>query len=140
MNVCTFYGRISSDIEVRHTQGEKPMAVANFSLAVNRRGKERESDFFRFTAFGKTAEVIEKYFKKGSRISINSHAQMNNYTDKDGNKRSSLTFIVDAIDFVDTKAESQQNASQAGSEQPVPKEPTDDFVNIPDSIEDLPFS
>ena len=139
MNVCTFYGRISSDIEVRRTQGEKPMAVANFSLAVNRRGKERESDFFRFTAFGKTAEVIEKYFKRGSRISINSHAQMNNYTDKDGNKRSSLTFIVDAIDFVDTKAESQQNAPQAGS-QPEPKVPTDDFVNIPDNIEDLPFS
>ena len=115
------------------------MAVANFSLAVNRRSKERESDFFRFTAFGKTAEVIEKYFKKGSRICINSHAQMNNYTDKDGNKRSSLTFIVDAIDFVDTKAESQQNAPQAGS-QPEPKVPTDDFVNIPDNIEDLPFS
>lgn len=114
------------------------MAVANFSVAVNRRGKNSESDFFRFTAFGKTAEVIEKYFKKGSRISINSHAQMNNYTDKDGNKRSSLTFIVDAIDFVDTKAESQQNAPQAS--QPQPKEPTDDFVNIPDSIEDLPFS
>lgn len=136
MNSCVFYGRISSDVEVRYTQGDKPMAVANFSVAVNRRGKNNEVDFFRFTAFGKTAEVIEKYFKKGSRICINSHAQMNSYTDKDGNKRSNLTFIVDAIDFVDTKAESQQNAQSAPQ-----KTATDDFVNIPDQIDsELPFS
>lgn len=136
MNICTFYGRIASEIEVRHTQGEKPMAVANFSLAVNRRGKNNESDFFRFTAFGKTADVIHQYFKKGSRICINSHAQMNNYTDKDGNKRSSLSFIVDSMDFVDTKAENQQNTQTAQQ-----KTATDDFLNIPNQIEaELPFS
>lgn len=135
MNSCVFYGRISQEIEIRQTSGSNPMTVANFSVAVNRRGKNGETDFFRFTAFGKTAEVIEKYFKKGSRICINSHAQMNNYTDKDGNKRSNLSFIVDAVDFVDTKAESHQNAPSAPQ-----KTATDDFVNIPGQIDsELPF-
>lgn len=136
MNRCAFYGRISQSIELKTTSGEKPVTFGSFSVAVKRNGRDSGTDFFRFTAFGKTAENISKYFSKGSRIVIDSHAQMNNYTDRDGNKRSSLSFIVDSFDFVDTKAESQSNPQSAPQ-----ATGNEDFLNIPDNIgEGLPFA
>lgn len=140
MNHFSFYGRISQDIELRQTSGDKPLSIANFSIAVNRKGKDAGADFFRLTVFGKPADIIHQYFGKGSRIAVSGHVQNNSYTDKDGKKRTQTQFIVDDFDFVDTKAESQAPSSVPKMPQMSAPPAPDNFMSIPDSIdEELPF-
>ncbi len=135
MNHFTFYGRISTDIDLKQSKGDEPISIANFNIAVNRKGKSNEADFFRLVAFRKAAEIIHQYFGKGSRICVSGHVQNNNYTDKDGNKRTQTQFIIDDFDFVDTKSESQAPQSQVNA----PTAP-DSIMQIPDNIEEeLPF-
>lgn len=67
MNKCIFMGRLTRDPEIRYTQSEKPVAVINYTLAVDRRYKregEPSADFINFVAYGAAAEFAEKYFKK----------------------------------------------------------------------------
>ena len=137
MNSVNFVGRVATDIDMR-INGE--MQIATFSLAVNRRGKDKGADFFRCKAFGKTAEVIEKYFHKGSRIGIRAVAfQPPKYTNKEGTTvYPNIEFNVQEIDFIDTKAESEAS----GSPQPLPagQKPEEDFMSIPDDgLGELPF-
>ena len=137
MNECLFYGRISKDIELRYTANQ--MAVARFSIAVNRQyqNQDKKADFLNMTAFSKTAENIERFFRKGSRIVVQCHAQQEEYTNREGTKVSTVGFIVDSFSFVDTKAERPD--AQAAQQ---PKPPEDDFVSIPDNVDDfgLPFN
>lgn len=143
MNICNFFGRISSDIDLR-VNGET--TIAQFSIAVNRHTKEHGVDFFRFKAFNRTAEVLSKYFHKGSRICVSATAtQPQKYTNKDGvTVYPNVEFVVREIDFVDTKAESNASQStdgptQAQSSTEAPK--PNNFMSIPDGIADeLPFS
>ena len=139
MNVFIAYGRICKDIELRYTANQ--MAIAKFSIAVNRQfqNQDKKADFFNMTAFSKTAENIERFFRKGSRIVVRCHAKQEEYTNKNGVKVNTVGFVVDQFDFVDTRAEggitknhSSQEASEAYS---------DGFMSIPDSIdEELPFN
>lgn len=136
MNNVTMMGRVASDIDLR-VNGET--TVAQFSIAVNKRTKDHGADFFRFKAFGKQADVLSKYFHKGSRICVSASAsQPPKYTNKDGvTVYPNVEFIVREIDFVDTKAE---NATEQPAPTPKQSKP-DDFMSIPDGIEDdLPFS
>lgn len=147
MNSCNFLGRISSDIDYR-VNGDK--GIARFSIAVNRRGKDKKADFFRMVAFGKTADVINNYFHKGSRIAVECTAvKPDKYTNQNGQTiYPDIEFWVSNIDFVDTKAESQQNQASAPQSAPAPaaapqSSGDQDFMKIPDSIPDideLPFS
>lgn len=143
MNSCQFMGRISSDIDYR-VNGDK--GIARFSLAVNRRGKDKKADFFRMVAFGKTAEVINNYFRKGSRIAIECTAvKPDKYTNQNGQTvYPDIEFWVGNVDFVDTKAESQTSApTQAAAPQSAPTSAPDDFMKIPeipDDSDELPFS
>lgn len=134
MNKVILYGRLTREPEVRYTQGDKPMAIASISIAVNRKFKREgqpEADFFNCTAFGKTAEVLEKYFNKGSKILISGSLQNDTY-EKDGKKNTVTKILIDEIDFVDSKSTSN-NASKAES--------NDGFMNIPTGVEDeLPFA
>lgn len=128
------YGRIASDIDMR-VNGET--TVASFSLAVNRRGKDKGADFLRCKAFNKQAEVINTYFHKGSRIALTASAtQPPKYTNKDGNTiYPNVEFIVNSIDFVDTKAENEQQAPQSA-----PQSKDTSFMDVPDSeLSELPF-
>ena len=89
MNKVILLGNLTRDPEIRYSQGEKQMAVARFSLAVNRRfakDGETSADFLNCTAFGKTAEFVEKYFRQGSRMSLVGRIENNNYTNKNGEK------------------------------------------------------
>ena len=134
-NNCSLFGRISTEIDLR-VNGET--TVATFSLAVNRRGKDKGADFLRCKAFNKQAEVINTYFHKGSRIALVASAtQPPKYTNKDGNTiYPNVEFIVNSIDFVDTKAENEQATQQ----QSAPSQKPDDFMSIPDGMDsDLPF-
>lgn len=147
-NICIFCGRSTKDAEVTYTQGDKPMCIAKFSLAVDRRGRDRGADFPNMIAFGKIGEFCEKYVKKGTKVVIRSHYQSGNYTNRDGVKVYTHDFIVDDIEFAESKAAASQNAEQTTQNAPKTTEPNaqtgagiDNYMNIPDGIdESMPFS
>lgn len=149
MNKVILMGRLTRDPEVRYSQSDSSMAIARFSLAVDRRykkqGDETTADFFNCTAFGKQGEFVEKYLKKGTKIVVTGRIQNDNYTNKDGQKVYSVQIMVEEIEFAESKASSQNNAGNAGNDggtQPQMGAPdADGFMNIPDGIgSELPFN
>lgn len=145
-NLCVFCGRSTSDPKVTYTQGEKSMCIAKFSLAVDRRGRDRGADFPNMIAFGKTGEFCEKYVKKGTKVVIRSHYQSGNYTNRDGVKVYTHDFIVDDIEFAESKAAASQNTEQTTQQPTQPNAQTgagiDNYMNIPDGIDEseMPFA
>lgn len=141
MNDCVFYGRLTKDVELRYSQSNT--AVGRFSIAVNRQYQngDKKVDYFNMVAFGKPAETIEKYFRKGSRIVVHCRAQQEDYTNRDGQKVNTVGFVVDSFSFVDTRAEG--GITQNQNIQPAP-EPTpgnyDGFMDVDLSSDELPFS
>ena len=114
MNQIILLGRLTRDPEVRYTQGDNSMAIAKFSLAVNRRFKkenEPEADFFNCTAFGKQAEFVEKYLKQGTKILLSGRIQNDNYTNKEGQKVYSIQIMVEEIEFAESKNNSTSEPS-----------------------------
>lgn len=139
MNKVILMGNLTRDPEIRYTQGEKTMAIARFSLAINRRFSrdgETNVDFFNCTAFGKQAEFVEKYFRQGSRMLLVGRIQNDNYTNKNGEKVYSVQIMADEIEFAERKqAGGNNNAEQTQ------KQDDDDFMEIPENIEsELPFN
>lgn len=133
MNKVILIGRLVRDPEVRWTQGSESMCVAKFTLAVDRKTKkegEQSADFISCTAFKKTAEFIDKYIKKGTKIALEGRWQTSSYTNKEGAKVYTNDCIVEMVEF----AESKQTET-------APKETKqDDFMNVPDNIDDeIPF-
>lgn len=113
MNKAILMGRLTKDPEVRRTQEDK--AVARFTVAINRRGNNEETDFINCVAFGKTAEVVEKYFFKGNRICLSGRIQTGSYTNKDGAKVYTTDIIVEELDFVESKGESNAPSTSLSS-------------------------
>ena len=144
MNKVILLGNLTRDPEIRYSQGEKQMEVARFSLAVNRRfanDGETNADFFNCTAFGKTAEFIEKYFRQGSRMSLVGRIENNNYTNKNGEKVYSVQIMVEEVEFAERKSAQSNNRTQNQNQPEQANGADDDFMNIPDGIEDgLPFN
>lgn len=135
--VCT--GRAVKDPDVKYTTGDKPMCISRFSLAVGRKFKNDEADFINFVAFGKSAEGIEKFVKKGTKLAIEGHIQTGSYTNKDGNKVYTTEVVVDDWCFCESKAAQAQTAPQASA--PAQAQTANDFMNIPDALSDsLPFA
>lgn len=138
MNKCMFSTRLVRDPEVRYSQGDNPMAIASFCGAVDRKFKtndEQTADFLNFKAFGKIAEIVEKYAKKGMKFIIEARVQTGSYTNKDGVKVYTTDFVVENIEF----AESKQNGNSGGQSQQIAS--SDGFMQIEDgSPEELPFS
>lgn len=143
MNKCIFVGRTTRDIELRYTTGEKQTAVAKFSIATDSGyGDNKKTNFFNMTAWGKTAETLEKYAKKGTKLILECQAVQNQYTDKNGNNVNTVDFTVLNFEFAESRSASQQN-NNAQSNQPQQMSITNDgFMNIPDNIGDegLPFN
>lgn len=136
MNQWIGMGRLTADPEIRQSQGNEPMTIARFTLAVDRRTKEKQTDFIRCIAFGKTAEGVEKWLKKGVKTLVTAHVQVGSYTDKDGNKRSSTDFVIDSWEFAESKATSGE---VKGKQEEAPAD--DGFVNVDSDIdESLPFN
>ena len=140
MNKVFLIGRLTQDPEIRYAQNENSTAVGRFSIAVDRRFKregEPTADFFNCTVFGKTAEFVEKYLRKGSKIAIVGHIQNNNYTNKNGEKVYSIQIMVDEIEFAESKGAGER-VSDDVSKQPAVS--SDGFIDIDSSIEEeLPF-
>lgn len=140
MNKVILMGRLTRDPEVRYAQNDNGTAVARFSIAVDRKFKrdgEPDADFFNCTAFGKQAEFVEKYLRKGIKMLIAGRIQNDNYTNKDGQTVYSVRVMVDEMEFAESKNASHNTDSTQAQGQPN----LDGFMNIPDGIgEELPFN
>lgn len=139
MNKVILMGRLTRDPLVRYSQGESPLAVAKYSLAVDRRqsrnSDEQPADFIDCVAFGKNGEFAEKYLKKGTKIVVVGRIQTGSYNNKDGVKVKTTEVIVEEHEFAESKS-SQQNAAPA----PTATSAGEGFMNIPDGIDELPFN
>lgn len=135
MNTCTLVGRVTKDIEMRKTQSGK--SVVQFTLAVNRRGKDAGADFINCVAWEKTADVLAQYCHKGDRIGVIGRIATRSYDDKNTGKKVFVTEImVDQFEFL----------SEAKKEEPKPvqEQPKQQYEPQRDSFgweipEDLPF-
>ena len=145
MNKIVLMGRLTRDPEIRYSSGATSTAIASFSIAVDRRFKregEPEADFFNCTAFGKQAEFVERYLKKGVKMVVVGRIQNDNYTNKEGQKVYSVRIMVDEMEFAESKnAAGAGNGEDQPSARPQPAAAGDGFMNIPDGIdEELPFN
>lgn len=145
MNKAILMGRLTRDPDVRYTEGPDPMAVARFTLAVDRRtNKQGESnaDFPSCVAFGKKAEFMEKYTKRGTKLVITGRITTGSYTNRDGKKVYTTDVTVEDVEFAESKAAAAgSEGSRAEQAPPYPATDADGFMNIPDGIdEELPFS
>lgn len=142
MNKVILMGRLTRDPEVRYTQGDNASAVARFSLAVDRRFKkdgEQTADFISCVAFGKTGEFIEKYGHKGTKFVVEGRIQTGSYTNKDGQKVYTTDVVVEQVEFAESKASADGNATNNTSNSNTPTDTS--FMDIPDGIdEELPFN
>lgn len=143
MNKVILMGRLTRDPEVRYTDGG--VSIAKFSLAVDRRFRRDNgptADFFNCTSFGKQAEFVEKYLRRGTKILLSGRIENNNYTNKDGEKVYSIQIVTEELEFAESKAaagqSSQEHHEPTGAPAP---EVGDGFMNIPDGLDDgeLPF-
>ena len=150
MNKVVLMGRLTRDPEVRYSQGENPLAIARFTLAVDRRFRrdgEQTADFINCVVFGRSAEFAEKYFRQGMRVSVSGRIQTGSYTNRDGVKVYTTEVVVEEQEFAESKASSEANAGyNAPASNPTPgpapsADAGDGFMNIPDGIdEELPFN
>lgn len=144
MNKVIMCGRITKEPDVRYTTGEKQTAIANFSMAINRKYKrdgQPDADFFNFTAFGKTAEIVEKYCTKGMKLIVTGSLQNDTY-EKNGEKKTSTKICVEEIEFAESKNNTSSEPVEAkdASGNPYPKF-EGGFMNIPTGIDDeIPFT
>ena len=144
MNRVILMGRIVRDPEIRYSQGEKSTAVARFSLAVDRKFKQEgqpTADFINCLAFGKRAEFLERYCKKGTKLVVEGSWQTGSYTNKDGVKVYTNECLIENCEFAESKNASGNN-NGGGNAGPIQNNSGGDFMNIPDEIDDaeLPFN
>ena len=163
MNKVILMGRLTRDPDVRYSQNSNQMAIARYSLAVDRRFKrdgEPDADVINCVAFGKSGEFAEKYFRKGMRVVVTGRIQTGSYTNRDGQRVYTTDVVVEDQEFAESKAASDRNAADYNSNnsyggnnygggssyqqpaRPMPSQaPADGFMNIPEGIdEELPFS
>ena len=132
LNKCFIMGRMTKDVDVRHTQSGT--SVAGFTLAVDRNGKEKATDFIDCVAWKNTADFIGNYFGKGRMAIVEGRLQIRDWTDKDGNKRKATEVIVDSIYFGDSKKSDPLDAFVKEHPESVSK-----FTEIADDDSNLPF-
>ena len=131
MNDCKFSGRPTKDPEIRYTSDPTPLPVARYTLAVDRKYKkdgQKSADFLTIKAFGKNAEFVERYIKKGVKIIVECEAQ-SGYYDKDGQRIYYTEFIAHNHEFCESRSNTE-----------LPEPAPNDFIQIPEGVEkELPF-
>ncbi len=141
INKVILMGRLVKDPEMRYSQSATPLAVARYTLAVNRRFKkqgEPDADFINCVAFGKSGEFANQYFKKGQMVSIVGRLQVRSWDDQSGQKRWSTDVIVEEQYFAESKASADIHKANSSPKQQTPQ---GDFYPIDESVadDDLPF-
>lgn len=152
MNKVVLMGRLTRDPEVRYSAGENALAIARYTLAVDRRFRrdgEATADFINCVSFGRTAEFAEKYFRQGLRIVVSGRIQTGSYTNREGQKVYTTDVVVEEQEFAESKNAGGNNGGYSAPQHnnPAPSANTSDlgsadgFMNIPDGIdEELPFN
>ena len=144
-------GRLTRDPEIRYSQGETALAIARYTLAVDRRfarrndgSNEQTADFISCVAFGRNAEFAEKYLRQGTKILACGRIQTGSYTNKDGQKVYTTEVVVEEQEFAESKAAAGNNDggfTPAARPSAPAMDAGDGFMNIPEGIdEELPFS
>lgn len=137
MNKVILMGRLTRDPEVRHSTGDNAMAIARYTLAVDRRVKregEQSADFINCVAFGKSGEFAEKYLRQGTKVVVSGRIQTGSYTNKEGQKVYTTDIMVEEQEFAESKNASASSAATASKS-------SDSFMNIPNGMsEELPFN
>lgn len=118
MNKCELLGRLTKDVELKYTQNDNK-AVARFTLAVNRRGKDAGTDFISCIAWDKTAELLQKYCKKGSQVGIIGRIQTGQYDDRDGKRVYTTDVVVEELDIIWDKKEEVEDLGTKQFEQAI---------------------
>ena len=159
VNRVILMGRLTRDPEVRYSRGDQPIAIARYTLAVDRRGRrtqngeQQTADFIPCVAFDRAGEFAEKYFRQGMRVLVSGRIQTGSYTNRDGQKVYTTEIVVDEQEFADSKGTGhtqEQSQGQAASQTKLDNRlasgrnamDTEGFMDIPEGIEDegLPFS
>ncbi len=149
MNKVILMGRLTRDPEVRYSQGETPLAIARYTLAVDRRfsrnnggDNQQTADFISCVAFGRSGEFAEKYLRKGTKIAVTGRIQTGSYTNRDGQTVYTTEVVVEDQEFAESKnSNSGSEGGYTGNSRPAPSGAGDGFMNIPDGIdEELPFN
>lgn len=155
MNKVILMGRLTRDPEVRYSAGDNSLAIARYTLAVDRRfrrdsGDGQSADFIGCVAFGRSAEFAEKYLRQGTKIVVTGRIQTGSYTNRDGQKVYTTDVVVEDQEFAESKAAAsesgmtrRQPSPMAAAPMPAPSQASsgDGFMNIPDGIdEELPFN
>lgn len=143
MNKVIEIGRLTNDPEIRYTQGENPIAIARYTLAVQRNFKNAEgkydADFINCIAYKNNAVFAEKYFKKGQKVAIEGRIQTGSYTNREGQKVYTTDIVVESQEFAQSKAENTpiDNNNRGYGDVSV----QESFMNVPEGIdEELPFN
>ena len=141
-------GRLTRDPNISYSQSGDNMAIARFTLAVDRRGKRQDgadqqtADFIGCVCFGRSAEFAEKYLRQGMKVAVTGRIQTGSYTDRNGQKVYTTDVVLDDIEFAESKtAEHRNGNTEYYGQRPEPCPDKDGFMNIPDGIdEELPFN
>ena len=150
MNRVILMGRLTRDPNISYSQSGDNMAIARFTLAVDRRGRRQDgadqqnADFIGCVCFGRQAEFAEKYLRQGTKVAVTGRIQTGSYTNKDGQKVYTTDVVLDDIEFAESKnaqGGADGNYSYQAPSRPAPSAAGDGFMNIPDGIdEELPFN
>lgn len=143
MNSVQLVGRLVRDVDIRYSTGENANANCRFTVAVNRRFKNKETDqydadFINCVAFGSTSEFINKWFHKGEMIGLNGRIQTGSYVNKDGIKVYTTDVVVENVEFVGGKNQNADDGSTTKT-QSVKKPKDTDWMNAPAGDEDVPW-
>ena len=145
MNKVILMGRLTRDPEVRYSQGERQMAIARYTLAVDRRGRantsngEQTADFIQCVAFDRSAEFAEKYFHQGTKLVVTGRIQTGSYTNKDGQRVYTTDIVAEDQEFAESKNTESSNAGGYNTQPaPAPQSGNDGFMPAGDDSE-LPF-
>ena len=160
MNKVLLCGRLTRDPQIRYSQGERQMAIARYTLAVDRRGRgrgnsqdnsEQTADFIQCVAFDRAAEFAEKYLRQGTKLIVTGRIQTGSYTNRDGQRVYTTDVIVEEQEFAESRNASANNGGASFADNfrqhevqsaPSVQDAGDGFMNIPDGVEDegLPFN
>lgn len=146
MNKVILMGRLTRDPDVRYSQGDSSMAIARYTLAVDRRfnrnNEEQSADFISIVAFGKAGEFAEKYLHKGTKVVVTGRIQTGSYTNKDGQKVYTTDVVAEDQEFAESKNASGDGGFVGGSRNDNNSGNSGDngFSSFPEGIvEELPF-
>ncbi|MCD8052827.1 MAG: single-stranded DNA-binding protein [Lachnospiraceae bacterium] len=152
MNKILLMGRLTADPEVRYSQGEKPVAIARYSLAVDKKQKRDDgikTDFFRIVALGHQGEFAEKYLRKGMKMLVTGHVQTGSYVNRDGVKMPFFEVFAEEQEFAENKkanvevtataASVSAGGQRTGRQNPGYTTDNDGFITVPEDEDDLLF-